>query len=77
MNNISFEDAMKRLESIVARMEQGSVSLEESLTLFEEGTALVKQCAVRLDEAERKIVQLMKGPDGMPVETEFAHEDEL
>ena len=77
MNKTSFEDAMKRLEGIVVRMEQGSVSLEESLSLFEEGTALVKQCARQLDEAERKVVQLMKGPDGMPVETEFEHEDEF
>ncbi len=70
----SFEDALKRLEEIVRQMEQGSVSLEESLRLFEEGTALVRQCGTQLDEAELKVVRLMKGPDGEPVEMEFEHD---
>ena len=73
MKNNSFEDAMNRLESIVTQMEQGSVSLEESLALFEEGTKLVKHCAKQLDEAELKVVRLMKGPDGNPVEMEYEH----
>jgi len=67
----SFEQAMKRLEEIVKQMEQGNVSLEESLKLFEEGTALAASCHTQLDTAELKIVKLMKGPDGNPVETEF------
>lgn len=70
----SFEEALKRLEEIVRQMEQGSVSLEESLRLFEEGTALVRQCGTQLDEAELKVVRLMKGPDGEPVEMEFEHD---
>lgn len=70
----SFEDALKRLEEIVRQMEQGSVSLEESLRLFEEGTALVRQCGTQLDEAELKVVRLMKGSDGEPVEMEFEHD---
>lgn len=70
----SFEDALKRLEEIVRQMEQGSVSLEESLRLFEEGTALVRRCGTQLDEAELKVVRLMKGPDGEPVEMEFEHD---
>ena len=68
---ISFEEALQRLESIVKQMEQGSVSLEESLKLFEEGTALVTCCTSQLDAAEQKVVRLMKGPDGTPVEMEF------
>lgn len=67
----SFEEALKRLEEIVRQMEQGNTSLEDSLRLFEEGTALVRQCGTQLDQAEQKIVRLMKGPDGMPVEMEF------
>ena len=55
------------------KMEQGNVSLEESLQLFEEGTALVARCGKQLDEAELKVVRLMKGPDGNPVEMEFEH----
>ena len=60
----SFETAMKRLEEIVRTMERGELPLEESLKLFEEGTALVRSCTKQLDEAEMKIVKLMKGPDG-------------
>lgn len=71
----SFEEAMNRLEKIVGQMEQGSVSLEETIALFEEGTQLVKQCSKQLDEAELKVVQLMKGPDGEPVEMEFEYEN--
>lgn len=67
----SFETALQRLEEIVKRMEQGNVPLAESLQLFEEGTALVSQCGALLDEAELKVVRLMKGPDGKPVEMEF------
>lgn len=70
----SFEASMQRLEEIVRRMEQGNVPLAESLRLFEEGTALVGRCSGMLDEAEQKVVRLMKGPDGTPVEVEFDHE---
>lgn len=68
----SFEASMQRLEEIVRTMERGELPLEESLKLFEEGTALVRSCGKLLDEAEIKIVKLMKGPDGAPVELEFA-----
>lgn len=67
----SFETSLQRLEEIVKRMEQGNVPLAESLQLFEEGTTLVSQCSTLLDEAELKVVRLMKGPDGKPVEMEF------
>ena len=70
----SFETAMKRLEEIVRTMEHGELPLEESLKLFEEGTALVRSCTKQLDEAEMKIVKLMKGPDGEPIEQEFEDE---
>ena len=71
----NFEASMARLEQIVRAMERGDVPLEESLKLFEEGTALVRRCGKLLDEAELKISKVVKGPDGAPVETEF-HEDE-
>ena len=73
--NVSFEEAMKRLDEIVIRMEQGSATLEESLAMFEEGTALVKLCSKKLDDAELKVVRLMKGDDGEPAETEFGYEE--
>ena len=70
----SFEASMKRLEEIVRTMERGEMPLERSLALFEEGTALVRGCAAMLDEAEMKIVKLMKGSDGQPVELEYEDE---
>ena len=70
----SFEQSLTRLDEIVRRMEKGDVPLEEALTLFEEGTALVTSCNQLLDEAEMKVVQLTKGPDGNPQEREIANE---
>ena len=68
---MNFEESIRRLEEIVRRMEQGNVSLEESLKLFEEGTALAGSCNAQLDAAELKVVRLMKGQDGNPVELPF------
>mgnify|MGYP002967941096 FL=1 len=49
--------------------------LSQSLSLFEEGTRLAAACRAELDQAEQQVVRLMKGPDGAPVETEFASEE--
>ena len=70
----SFEEAMRRLEEIVQTMEKGELPLEQALALFEEGTALTRQCSTMLDTAEKTVVKLMKGPDGAPVELEFKDE---
>lgn len=59
-----FEEAVKKLESIVARLEDGDIPLEESLKLFEEGVKLSRFCAKKLDEAEKKVEILMKDKDG-------------
>lgn len=58
MSEMKFSQMMARLEEIVAKLESGDVSLEESLTLFEEGSALAKECTKRLSDAELKIRQL-------------------
>lgn len=71
----TFEESMARLDEIVAALEKGDVPLEESIRLFEEGTALSAQCAKLLDEAELKVTKLTAGPDGTPVEQEFTDED--
>ena len=71
----SFEADLTRLEEIVKQLEDGSVSLEESLKLFQEGTALAASCGKLLDEAELEIVKLTKGPDGSIQEAPFAHEN--
>ena len=70
----TFEQSLTRLEQIVKQMERGDVPLEQALALFEEGTGLVSSFTKLLDEAELKVVQLTKGADGTPQETEFIDE---
>ena len=72
----NFETALARLEEIVSALEQGDAPLDAAMKLFEEGTGLIRQCSALLDEAEQKVVQLKKGPDGAPVELPFDAEDE-
>ena len=67
----TFEESLARLEEIVKSLEKGDAPLAESLGLFEEGTGLIKTCGKLLDEAEQKVVQLRKGPDGEPEELPF------
>lgn len=57
----TFEDALSRLESIVAQLEDGDLPLEESLKLFEEGIKLSRFCNQRLNEAQKKVEVLLKG----------------
>lgn len=71
---MSFEDSMSRLEQIVRAMERGDVALEESLKLFQEGTALVKNCQKLLDDAQLQVKKIMTAPDGSPVEEDFQDE---
>ena len=58
MAELTFEQAMTRLEQIVATLENGRCTLDESLKLFEEGTKLTALCADRLKSAEQKILKL-------------------
>lgn len=67
----SFEENMQRLEQIVRSLERGDVALEESLKLFQEGTALVQSCGKLLDEAELQVKKIASAPDGSPVEEDF------
>lgn len=59
-----FEEALKRLEEIVEKLESGDQPLEKSLALFEEGIKLARFCNVKLNEAEKKISLLMKDKSG-------------
>ena len=68
---LTFEQAMGRLEEIVKRLERGDAPLEESLSLFEEGTRLLGGCSAQLDSAEQKVRKLLAGPDGQPAEGPF------
>lgn len=68
---MSFEEALARLETIVRMLESGGAALDESLTVFEEGISLVKMCNEKLEAAEQKIKILTKGEGTELVETEF------
>ena len=71
INDMSFETAMTRLEQIVRELEDGKVSLDDSLKLYEEGIALVRLCSGRLDEAEQKIKIIRTSSDGTKTEEDF------
>ena len=64
---LDFEQAMARWEEIVTALERGDAPLEEALSLFEEGAALMKQCSSALDKAEQKVSKLLAGADGAVV----------
>lgn len=76
---ISFENAFARLEAILERMNSGTISLDESLKLYEEADALINICSTRLTTAEKKIEilitkrngELLLGADQKPQVQEF------
>ncbi len=63
---LTFEDALKRLETIVSRLESGEASLDESITLYAEGDRLRAQCEKRLSDAQARIEKITLGADGRP-----------
>jgi exodeoxyribonuclease VII small subunit len=67
-DGLRFEDALKRLEEIVARLEKGELALEESLALYEEGIKLSRLCHAKLEEAESRIELLVKDAKGLVVD---------
>lgn len=71
-----FEEALQKLEAIVAQMEEGDLPLEETLKAFEEGVKLARFCASKLDEAERKVEKLMRDQAGKLQTTSFSEEED-
>ena len=65
MAKIKFEDALKGLEGIVERLEKGDLSLAETLSEYEQGIKLYKQCIALLEDAEKKIQILVKDENGV------------
>lgn len=63
-DELPFEAAIARLEVIVKTMEGDAISLDESLSLYEEGIALVRRLSRELDEAEQRVQILQRTPDG-------------
>ncbi len=69
----TFEGSITRLEEVVRLLERGDAPLDNALALFEEGTALIKNCSKMLDEAEQKVTLLVKGE--IPKEEPFNAEE--
>lgn len=63
---MSFEDAMAALEKVVRDLEQGNVSLDQSITLYEQGAALKAHCEALLKAAEERVEKITLGEGGVP-----------
>ena len=70
IEDLSFEDALKDLERIVARLESGDATLDESINLYERGDKLRRRCGDRLDAAQAKIDAIRLDGDGKPNSTQ-------
>ncbi len=64
MTELTYEQALKKLEEIVNKLESGSISLDESIKLFEEGTKLADLCNTKLNAAEQKFTELLNKSRG-------------
>ena len=67
----TFEASLEALEQIVRQLEDGDLSLEKSLELFEQGIRLSRECQERLSQAERRIEILLRDNQGRPVAAAF------
>ena len=63
---LSFEDALKRLEEIVRTLERGEAPLDQSIELYQEGDKLKRHCEARLKAAQARIEQIAFRSDGKP-----------
>ena len=66
--NLNFEDAMKKLEEIASELEKNDLDLDTSVSKFEEGMKLSKQCSKMLEDAEKRISILIKTDEGISEE---------
>ena len=64
LDSMSFEEALRELETIVRRLEEGKTSLEEAITAYERGAALRAHCEKKLKDARLRVEQIVVGPDG-------------
>ena len=60
MSEMSYEQAVKRLDEIVSLLEKNEIELDDALSLFEEGTKLATFCTKKLNEAKQKITEIEK-----------------
>lgn len=66
VSEMTFEQAMAELESVVEKLERGDVPLDESIKLYERGAELKKRCESKLAEAEEKVAKITLNGDGQP-----------
>jgi exodeoxyribonuclease VII small subunit len=66
IEEMSFEDAIRELESVVTALDRGDVPLDASIKLYERGAALKARCEAKLKEAEEKVAQITLNADGQP-----------
>lgn len=64
LEKMSFEEALKELETIVRRLEEGKTSLEDAINAYERGAALRLHCEKKLKDARLRVEQIVVGPDG-------------
>lgn len=64
IEELSFEESIERLESLIERIESGQVGLEEALKHYEQGAALIKHCQTILTKTEKRIAELTVTDDG-------------
>ena len=76
MKNMNFEEAIKKLESEVKRLESGNMTLDESIDAFEYAIKLVKICNEKLENAERRVRMLTENSDGTVTDVPFDLGDE-
>jgi exodeoxyribonuclease VII small subunit len=68
IETMSFEAALQELEHLVARLESGQASLEDSITLYERGARLKAHCDARLKSAQMRVDQIVETPSGLALE---------
>lgn len=74
-DDMTFEQALKRLEEVVQKLEDGDAPLEQAIELFQEGMALSKRCSGQLDAVEKRIEMLIE-ENGEWVKKPFAPEED-
>ena len=68
-DTVNFETSLKKLEKIIEKLEDGEISLEESVKSFEEGIGLVKECQKQLSQAELKVKKLLDNGDTVDLDS--------
>ena len=71
VNNMTFEEAMTGLEALVKKMEDGCLSLDETLACYEEAMALVRYCNSKIEDAEKRVRLLVTAEDGSVTDRPF------